>query len=154
MTKRSFVLAALTTLVTSMVVLAAPASPALADFGCGGKTITIYAPPGGGTVHGTSGDDVIGMPYLPDSDSYTIYGMGGNDTICTDQGNDVIYGGAGNDTIYAGPGSDQLYGGPGHDTLNGGKGPDYLNGGKGNDVCNGGPGHDNSEYCESETSIP
>lgn len=67
----------------------------------------------------TSGDDV----YSASSDSETIYGLEGNDTIDGINGttlgaNDVIFGGDGNDSIRPWGGADYIDGGEGSDTIN------------------------------------
>jgi Ca2+-binding RTX toxin-like protein len=71
----------------------------------------LFAPVAGGSVQGSSYNDVI-------------VGQGGNDTIAGRSGNDVLLGGAGNDTLDASSGDDRLNGGAGNDTLYGGDGSD------------------------------
>ncbi|MBL3571341.1 hypothetical protein JMJ94_17895 [Rhodovulum visakhapatnamense] len=60
------------------------------------------------------------------TDSDTVYGGWGDETVrlgddndvsCGNAGNDLIYGNAGNGTLSAGSGSDTLYGGVGNDTF-------------------------------------
>jgi hypothetical protein len=69
----------------------------------------------GGTLNGTSGDDVIDAGGGND----TVNAGDGNDTITAGSGNDVVNGGAGNDTMVAAPGDgfDVYVGGAGIDTL-------------------------------------
>ena len=78
------------------------------------------------SIKGGAGDDVLKVgDTFTDTFTYTIAGVGGNDTIT---------GGAGDDTIEGGAGNDQLNGGDGDDTLTGGEGDDNLDGGPGNDT--------------------
>lgn len=72
----------------------------------------------------------------------TVYGLGGADTLLTDNGNDRIFGGAGNDYINAYGGNDIVDGGSGNDTIRGGTGDDILRGQSGNDQIIGGAGDD------------
>ncbi len=76
------------------------------------------------------------------TDSYTIHGNGGDDTITGGNLVDKLYGDDGNDRIFGGGGADQLFGGNGADRLDGGDGADRLDGGADNDVLIGGAGND------------
>ncbi len=73
---------------------------------CNGKTATIVGTTGG-TLTGTSGDDVIvGQGAF----NYTINAGNGNDTICSGSGADTINAGSGDDWIDAGSGQNiRLY---------------------------------------------
>ena len=88
-----------------------------------------FALPWGGSLTGTSGDDVL-------------WGAGGMDTISGSSGNDYLYGGSSNDKLDGGSGTDVLRGDGGNDVLFGNSGNDYLKGGTGNDVLRGGTGVD------------
>jgi Ca2+-binding RTX toxin-like protein len=68
------------------------------------------------------------------SDTVTIKGGTGNDTLTGDAAMDVITGGAGNDSLSGMAGKDTLNGDAGNDTLNGGTGLDTLTGGAGVDT--------------------
>jgi Tol biopolymer transport system component len=74
--------------------------------------------------------------------TYTIHGLGGNDTIGGGNGVDKLYGDDGDDRVSGGGGGDQLFGGAGLDRLDGGDGADRLDGGADNDVLIGGAGND------------
>jgi Ca2+-binding RTX toxin-like protein len=76
-----------------------------------------------------------------------ITGTTGNDSISgfSSQSN-TIYGLAGDDTLHAAGLGDQLHGGVGNDTLVGGNGTDLLDGGTGNDTLTGGTGNDIYTY--------
>ena len=88
----------------------------------------------------------------PESQAWwSVYTLGGNDTVLGSAYNDWIEGGDGNDTLrgYAGNdylsggnGTDYLYGGVGNDSANGGAGNDFIYGAKGNDWLVGGSGND------------
>ncbi|MCP4993429.1 MAG: hypothetical protein GY934_06545, partial [Gammaproteobacteria bacterium] len=92
-------------------------------------SVTLYADPAGGELHGMSGDD-----YL--------YGAGGNDLLYGYDGNDYLDGGAGIDGLFGEAGDDYLSGGDGNDNLHGEAGDDDLMGGSGTDVVFGGDGDD------------
>lgn len=77
------------------------------------------------TYNGTSGADTFAAPTAED---WTIFGLGGNDTLAGGAGNDSIYGGVGNDTLSGGAGNDTFFVNPG--AL---EGIDSYNGGAGND---------------------
>ncbi len=103
---------------------------------CNGKVATIVGTTGG-TLTGTSGDDVIvGQGAF----TYTVNAGNGNDTICTGAGNDVINAGSGDDWVHAGEGNNQLIGDNGHDTLRAGAGNDTIDAGSGDDVIEAGAG--------------
>ena len=68
--------------------------------------------------------------------SYSLYGLGGNDTLYGGNKNDILYGGTGNDTIFGGAGNDLIVGGQGNDVLTGGEGSDVFRWEK-NDYRNG-----------------
>nr|WP_319387394.1 cadherin domain-containing protein [uncultured Roseibium sp.] len=76
--------------------------------------------------------------------SYSVDGVGGNDTITTGDHNDRVEGGAvaGNDQITGNGGRDLLFGDGGDDTISGGSGDDIIVGGTGNDTLSGGDGSD------------
>ena len=73
----------------------------------------LFASAAGGTLSGTSTDNVI-------------VGRSGQDTIYAGSGNDTVAGGSGNDTIYGEDGNDWLSGGNGSDTIYGGLGDDVY----------------------------
>ncbi|MDF1792942.1 MAG: hypothetical protein P1U88_13575, partial [Thalassobaculaceae bacterium] len=76
------------------------------------------------------------------SESATVTGSDGDDTLTGGHGNDVLSGGAGNDSLGGGNGTDTISGGAGDDTIDGGHNSDVLSGGDGNDSINGGNGTD------------
>jgi Ca2+-binding RTX toxin-like protein len=92
---------------------------------CRGMPATIVDTPGGHTINGTAGNDVIAAG---DGDD-TVNGMGGNDVICGEDDNDTINGGQGNDVEDGGDsndtfdqenapnGGDQMFGGDGTDDV-------------------------------------
>ncbi len=67
----------------------------------------------------------------------SIYGNGGDDTICGSDHDDFIAGGGGNDTIHGGPGNDAIDGGAKDDDLWGGPGNDIIFGGVGASPASG-----------------
>lgn len=79
-----------------------------------------------------------------DDRSYSVDGIGGNDTITTGNQNDRVEGGsvAGNDQITGNGGRDLLFGNGGDDTISGGDGDDIIIGGAGDDTLKGGDGSD------------
>ena len=95
-------------------------------------------------LQGTSGNDLLSVPQgNTNTKSYTIFGLGGNDTLTGGGGNDKIYAGiSGNSLLNGGDGNDKLFGNLGNDTLNGGSGNDQLSGGLGDDLLNGDSGDD------------
>ncbi len=84
--------------------------------------MALQAPSKGGTVNGTTGDDLI-------------LGSAHADVLRGDKGSDQIEGNSGNDRIEGGDDDDFLYGGDGNDVLVGGKGTDRLVGGAGKDTA-------------------
>ncbi|MGE0152697.1 MAG: calcium-binding protein [Reyranellaceae bacterium] len=115
-----------------------------------------------------------GDPNRIFSESITIAGMGGSDTVFAGSGNDVLWGdalgnaagaaGDGNDFLAGGAGSDTIYGAGGDDVLHtgggqlvgidqerafGGDGNDTLYGGGGVDSLYGGAGDDRIENAGS-----
>jgi Ca2+-binding RTX toxin-like protein len=100
---------------------------------------------------GGKGDDVIVIDASV-TVNVTLTGDEGNDelryegsdtaTLTGDAGNDTLSGGSGNDTLSGGDGDDSLLGNGGNDALNGGGGKDTLRGGDGNDSLDGGDGND------------
>jgi Ca2+-binding RTX toxin-like protein len=123
-------------LLLAALALAAPATAADPPPTCHGQAATITGPdqPGGNTVTGTSGDDVI---VLPGPQFWQVFAGAGNDTVCTADGDDTVFGEDGNDLIDTGAGHDFLFGGPGNDQLYGG-----LDGSHQGDVLSGGAGDD------------
>jgi Ca2+-binding RTX toxin-like protein len=140
----------------------------------------------GEVVHGTGGSDVIivlpGSTSVPSGGALlkttaqfnTVYGYGGNDTICVFFQDTIVYGGSGNDWVSGGgydgfvpnpPASKDwlnpavmgrllfggLYGDAGHDYVADG---DLLYGGSGNDTlengeeCYGSAGTDTAINCD------
>jgi Ca2+-binding RTX toxin-like protein len=129
---------------------------------CFGEAATIVVSEPEDDVVGTDGPDVM---VVTDTDFWTVYGLGGDDRICTDgQG----MGGSGDDrllgfrrtstvrelTLGGGPGDDRIYrrgprdddphlsplmrGGAGNDRLEGGANSDHILGGRGRDRIFGG----------------
>lgn len=104
---------------------------------------------GGGTLHGTSGDNYLAVI---DEDGDTLEGLGGNDTLEGFTGVDILNGGDGDDTItadfylYTIGGNDQLDGGDGDDVLDAGPGADTIIGGLGQDLITTGTGGDIVKY--------
>jgi Ca2+-binding RTX toxin-like protein len=98
----------------------------------------------GGILQGTNGNDLLNAPQgNTNTNSYTIFGLGGNDTLTGGGGNDKIYAGiSGNSLLNGGDGNDRLFGNLGNDTLNGGSGNDLLSGSLGDDLLNGDSGND------------
>lgn len=95
-----------------------------------------------GTVHGTTGDDVM-TPGFVDAQGDTIDGADGdNDIIEAGDGNDEVRAGEGDDLVYAGAGDDSVDGGNGNDTIYGEDGDDILRGRAGDDTLFGGDGDD------------
>jgi len=76
------------------------------------------------------------------SDSATLLGGNGNDSLTGGSGSDDLVGGAGDDTLVGGDGDDTLDGSVGNDSLSGENGGDNLSPGKGNDDVDGGSGDD------------
>lgn len=96
------------------------------------------------TINGGLGDDTLSGGQIADS----INGEDGNDTVYALDGADTVNGGVGNDVLYGGAGDDRLTGGGGGDNLNGEDGDDaissvdggYLDGGAGDDFITLGAG--------------
>lgn len=83
--------------------------------------------------------------YLPNIESFEIYGSEGDDHLAGNEAfyaSDIIYGGSGNDFINGFGGDDVLDGEGGDDTILGAAGDDYLTGGAGEDALYGGSGDD------------
>ena len=105
------------------------------------------------TLQGTDGNDSLGVPNGDSNTTgYTVFGLGGDDTLTGGGGNDNIFGSFGNDRLFGGNGNDKLFGdfdndrlfgGNGDDQLYGGVGDDDLFGQNGNDQLNGSLGLDN-----------
>jgi Ca2+-binding RTX toxin-like protein len=97
--------------------------------GAGGDTLTVRGGygtgqvfPGGVTLRGDGGDDVLGGSNLGDlvaggAGADTVDGNSGNDEIRGEDGNDVLRGQDGTDRVVGGAGADNLTGGDGDDTL-------------------------------------
>ena len=85
----------------------------------------------GGTVTGTTGDDVIDAAGGND----IVNAGAGNDSVLAGTGNDVVNAGSGNDTVTGESGSDAVLGGNGNDTF-------IATIGDANDVYSGGGGTD------------
>jgi Ca2+-binding RTX toxin-like protein len=140
---------------------------------CYGHEPTVQSD-GSGVIYGTGWPDVI---VSADQVVETIYGFGGDDTICANV-DDVVYAGSGNDFVDGFQGSccaaviagesgndwlifaDVLRGDTGDDTLIfgenlfGGPGNDSLTGLGGSSHCDGGSGRDQATDCGSTRSVP
>jgi Ca2+-binding RTX toxin-like protein len=81
---------------------------------------------------------------LGDTESFTVFGQGGNDKIKVNLafGGTYVYGGNGNDRLTGGVEVEALYGGLGKDVSIGGDGNDLIDAGPGNDTLSGGYGND------------
>jgi uncharacterized delta-60 repeat protein len=66
--------------------------------------------------------------------SVSVYGGAGNDTLTGGDGYQVFFGGDGNDTLLGGDGADRLTGDGGNDSIDGGLGGDHVYGGAGVDT--------------------
>jgi Ca2+-binding RTX toxin-like protein len=141
--------------------------------------ITLHNPAGNDgladsiSVNGTQGDDNFGIAGASTalhvfglhtavnifssqdtaSDSVTLNGLGGNDTIIAqslraDSANLTLNGGDGNDTITGSDGNDLIIGGRGNDVLIGGPGDDTFvwNPGDGSDVVEGQDGFNTLQF--------
>jgi Ca2+-binding RTX toxin-like protein len=99
---------------------------------------------GSSLLRGTNGNDLLNVPGgNTNTKGYTIFGLGGNDTLTGGGGKDKISTGiSGNSLVNGGDGNDILSGNLGDDTLNGNSGNDVLSGSLGNDILNGGSGND------------
>ena len=100
-------------------------------------------PPGGCTIVGTRGNDVlIGTPRKD-----VICGLGGNDTLIGKGGADVLIGGPGRDIASGRAGKDRIVGGAGADRILGGAGSDAIYARDGiKDRVDGGPGLDRARF--------
>jgi Ca2+-binding RTX toxin-like protein len=111
------------------IAVATHALPAADDFPppppTGGEHVTIYL---------TAGDDLFDASGSFPGDTFTIFGLGGNDEIYGFSGGDELYGGDGDDYLSGGGGSDYLDGGAGNDILDAGQGRAQLIGGSGYDT--------------------
>src|SRR5262245_3067618 len=72
-----------------------------------------------------------GFPTVFNTESISVFGLGGNDTVRLDETNGPLpdaqlFGGSGNDTLTGGSGQDALYGQDGDDVLRGAAGDDLL----------------------------
>ena len=72
--------------------------------------------------------------FTSGSDTITINGTTGNETITGPNVASTINGGTGDDNLTGGSAVDIIAGGDGVDTIDGGDGADSLTGGSGNDV--------------------
>ncbi|MDY6803243.1 MAG: cadherin-like domain-containing protein [Cyanobacteriota bacterium] len=100
-----------------------------------------------GFAEGTEQGDYFIGSVLPDSilsflGDDTIFGLGENDVILTDEGRDQVNGNDGNDTVQGGNGDDCLRGGKALDFLLGDSGNDSLYGDREDDILQGGAGND------------
>ena len=80
-------------------------------------------------IRAGAGNDIVDMTtqrYVFTSDSMTIRGGAGNDTIWAANGNNTLFGDAGNDRIVGGSQDDILVGGAGNDSMHGGGGDDTF----------------------------
>jgi Ca2+-binding RTX toxin-like protein len=126
-----------------------PAAGVLTVFGdAADNTITISRDAAGKIlVNGGAVSVLGGTPTVANTQSVSVFGLGGNDTISLDEANGALpnaqlFGGAGNDILTGGAGNDLLFGEAGNDTLLGKGGNDLLFGGDGNDILIGGAGND------------
>src|SRR5205085_1709197 len=90
---------------------------------------------------GLAGNDTIIVSGAL-SQSATLFGDNGNDSLFGGRGSDQLAGGSGNDQLFGGAGADELCGDDGNDKLYGGPGRDLLIGGNGADQIFGGGGDD------------
>ncbi|WP_102318742.1 hypothetical protein [Enterovibrio norvegicus] len=90
------------------------------------------------TIHGGNGNDTI----FGGDDADIINGGSGNDELHGDAGDDNVKGGDGDDVLSGEEGNDKLYGQAGNDTINGHAGDDELHGWTGTDTLQGGDGND------------
>ena len=99
------------------------------------------------TINGTEGDDSLSGganddPISGGGRTDSIEGGAGDDALFGGRGDDRLDGGAGNDRLEGGGGDDSLDGGDGADTLIGGFGDDTIVAGEGDDYVDGGAGAD------------
>ncbi|MCA9138139.1 MAG: hypothetical protein KDB00_15315, partial [Planctomycetales bacterium] len=102
----------------------------------------------GGQFAIAGGGDVIGTDFNDNlkgnsTETNSLSGGKGNDTLWGRTGSDELEGGEGNDTLYGNDPSDSVDGSDDNDLLNGGDGDDSIFGGRGNDALIAGPGNDN-----------
>jgi len=115
------------------------------------RPVEFANPRGSLTFHGSDGDDVITLASVDPAfaASIAVHGQAGDDTLDAssfsqsvtlegDRGNDTITGGIGGDSLVGGDGDDHLNGRGGHDTIFGEIGDDSLYGGSGSDRLDGG----------------
>jgi len=100
-----------------------------------------------GFAEGTNQSDYFLGSVLPDTilsflGDDTVFGLGENDVILTEEGRDEANGNQGNDSIEGGSGDDSLRGGKDLDLLRGDSGDDSLFGDRDNDILEGGAGND------------
>jgi hypothetical protein len=169
-----------------LIGLAGTVSPAAAQTSgptCHGQAATIVVPSNQAEVRGTKGVDVIVVTGTLTGRT-TVYGLGGNDSICATHG-DIVYGGPGRDFISVhsrGVAGAEIHGEGGNDQIfgvdvsiaSGGADDDRIDtrptgtltievfGGSGRDTffgfadfCDGGPGRDSrGGGCDTVVSIP
>ncbi len=99
----------------------------------------VYTGTGSFTGSGSTTDNLIDART---SNSATLNGLDGNDTLFGGAGADTIYTGGGGDLVSAGNGNDLVRGNDGDDTVNGGSGNDNLYGDAGDDLLDGSYGND------------
>ena len=102
------------------------------------------------TIAGEAGDDTLDAAAM--TDSVTLTGGSGDDSLIGGAGDDAINGQAGDDVVLGQDGDDALLGGSGRDRLDGGNGNDRLRaqgysgdtlvGSDGSDLLSGGNGTD------------
>ncbi|MCZ4495645.1 MAG: hypothetical protein JWM25_228 [Thermoleophilia bacterium] len=126
----------------------------------GNDTISVQ---GSTIADGGAGNDLIDGRFAGATDSVSIAGQAGDDTLLGGGRRTGLSGGDGADMLTAGNGDDVLHGGSGADTLNGKLGDDELTGGStelgdtftsdGPDIINGGPGNDTVSYEGRTTAV-
>jgi len=132
----------------SVLALSAGSAGAASTGGwCNGKrathNTTITTNANATMYRGSAGNDVIiATSRTSHPGGITVWGNGGNDTICIVGHEGTVFGGAGNDTIIGGPYLDSLHGQGGHDLIKGQGGNDIMSGGWGKDKLYGGWGND------------
>lgn len=89
------------------------------------------------TVTGGAAGDTLNASGMDGTQTVSISGAGGDDTI---------NGGAGADTLVGGTGADDLLGNDGNDSITGDAGADDITGGAGADTLTGGADADNFTY--------
>jgi len=100
------------------------------------------------TVFGDDGDDTIqaglgeDANFFGDADDDLLVGASGDDTLSGGAGEDELQGGSGADSLLGGADDDLLFGNRGTDTLTGGSGDDTLDGGADTDTLTGQAGAD------------